>query len=527
MKICGFSLLALLLFTEPASAQRPGPVGDVMQTTDGALHGAPRDANGVLSFMGVPFAAAPVGPLRWRNPQPVRPWPGVREAAQVSSHCWANALNGGAGAGPQSEDCLYLNVWTAAKSADERRPVMVWIHGGGFQFGSSRDPRTDGELLAQKGVVIVSVNYRLGVFGFFAHPQLRSEGRLDGNFGIHDQIAALKWVRANIAKFGGDAENVTIFGESSGSQGVSILMGSPLAKGLFQKAIGESGSSLQVLPSLMEIGLRGAAYGGALGAKSVENLRAMPAERLNAAAAWDFAGGAPPVFTPGVDGYLIPTQLTELFKRGGQNDVPLLAGYNKREDFPFLANALPHRTAAEFRAAAEHLFGAAKMPEFLRLYPSDTDAATTASAQQLLAEIRQSGETWNWLSLAAKTGRSPVFGYVFSYESPYSPIATHGAEIPFVFGNLAPQSNRAPGQPSGPRDRTISDTMMSYWVNFAAKSDPNGPGLPRWPNFDVNRGSMLQIDEGGQIISAPPSDRQKARFRFLDGFLISASSGEP
>ena len=246
---------------------------------------------------------------------------------------------------------------------------------------------------------------RLGVFGFFAHPQLRSEGRLAGNFGILDQIAALKWVQANIANFGGDPNNVTIFGESSGSQAVSILMGSRLAKGLFQRAIGQSGSSLQDIPSVVEIGLRGAAYAGALGAHSVPALRAMSAERINTAAAWDFAGGAPIVFAPGIDGDVILDNIAAVFRIGKQNDVPLLAGYNKHEDFPFRAETLPHRTAAEFRAAAQHVFGATRMREFVALYPSDTDAAAKTSAGELLRDIRQKAETWLWLTLHSKTGK--------------------------------------------------------------------------------------------------------------------------
>jgi para-nitrobenzyl esterase len=382
-----------------------------------------------------------------------------------------------------------------------------------------------GALLAQKGMTVVSLNYRLGVFGFFAHPQLRSEGRLSGNFGIQDQMAALKWVQANIANFGGDPKNVTIFGESSGSQAVSILMGSPLAKGLFHKAIGESGSSLQDLPSVAEIGLRGAAYAGALGAKSVEELRAMPADRINTAAAWDFTGGAPPVFAPGIDGYVILTNLAEVFRKGNQNDVPLLAGYNKREEFPFLAETLPHRTSAEFRAAAQGVFGPAKMREFLSLYPSDTDVSAKVSAEELLGDIRQRAETWRWLDLQSQTGKSAVYGYKFSYESPYSPVASHGADIPFVFGNLVPQFFAPNAPPADPADRNLANMIMSYWVNFATNRDPDGPDLPHWPDFRA-KGSLLQIEGDGRIMANPPSEEQIARFRFLDGFLVSASMGQ-
>ncbi len=525
-----FSLMAvLLLFAGGAHAQETASLGEILRTEHGTLRGQSRNSQGVLAFMGIPHSAPPVGELRWQTPQPAKAWEGVRDATRVGNRCWVNVpetgLGGRVGEVPQSEDCLYLNVWTAAKSSSERRPVMVWIHGGGFQFGTGRDPRTDGARLAEKGAVVVSVNYRLGVFGFFAHPQLRSEGRLSGNFGIQDQISALKWIQANIANFGGDPKNVTIFGESSGSQAVSLLMGSPLAKGLFHRAIGQSGSSFQDIPSVAEIGLRGAAYASALGAKTVEALRAMPAERINTAAAWDFAGGAPIVFAPGTDGHVIPENMVEVFRRGNQNDVPLLAGYNKAEEFPFLAETRPHRTAAEFRAAAQHVFGAAKMQEFLTLYPSNSDAEAKVSAGELLGDIRQKAESWLWLRLHAQTGKSRVYGYHLAYESTYTPIASHGADMPFVFGNLVPQFFAPKAPPAGPEDRALSNMIMAYWINFAAKGDPNGPGLPQWPEFRV-KNSLLQIEGGGRITASPPTEKQIARFKFLDGFLISASSGQ-
>ena len=515
--------------TTGANSQGNANLSEIVQIDNGSLRGIPRNPQGVLAFLGIPHSAAPVGELRWQAPQAPRPWEGVRDATRVGNRCWVNVpetgLGGRVGTVPQSEDCLYLNVWTAAQSSSERRPVMVWIHGGGFQFGTGLDPRTDGTRLAEKGVIVVSVNYRLGVFGFFAHPQLRSEGRLSGNFGILDQISALKWVQANIANFGGDPKYVTIFGESSGSQSVSLLMGSPLAKGIFHRAIGQSGSSLQDIPSVAEIGLRGAAYASALGAKTLADLRAMPAERINAAAAWDFTGGAPVIFAPGVDGHVIPENMVEVFRKGNQNDVPLLAGYNKAEEFPFLAETLPHRTAAEFLAAAQHIFGAAKMREFEALYPSNTDAEAKVAAGELHGDIRQKAESWLWLSLHAQTGKSAVFGYHLAYESPYTPVASHGADLPLVFGNLVPQFFAPKAPPAGPEDRALSNTMMAYWVNFAAKGDPNGPGLPQWPEFRADN-SLLQIEGGGRITANPPTERQIARFRFLDGFLISASSGQ-
>ncbi len=523
-----FAFASLCLLSSSSFAQNSGSLSETVQVDNGTLRGVPRDVTGVLTFKGIPYAAPPVGDLRWARPQPAKPWEGARDATVLGHRCWVNTPEEGLGGStkgvPQDEDCLYLNVWTPAKSAGEHLPVMVWIHGGGFQFGTSRDPRTDGELLATKGVVLVSMNYRLGVFGFFADPRLRAEGRLSSNFGIQDQIAALKWVKANIANFGGDPGNVTVFGESAGSQAASILMGSPLAKGLFQRAIGESGSSLQQLPGVAELSLRGAAYDGALGAKSIADLRAMPAERLNTAAAWDFHGGAPILFAPCIDGYVLPSQLTSLFKQGQQSDISLLAGYNKREEFAFLPETLPHHNAVEFRAAAERVFGPARMQEFLTLYPSGTDAEATSAAEQLFGDLRQKAETWRWLTLESQTGKAGVYGYQFSYQSPYSPVSSHVAEIPFVFGNFVPQFFNLKGPAADAQDRALSNTIMSYWVNLAKSGDPNGPGLPHWPEFRAQH-SMLQIETDGHFSENPPSAQQLARFKFLDAFLVSASSG--
>ncbi len=511
--------------------QNVAPLDRNVRTENGEIRGLPRDSGGVLAYKGIPYARPPVGPLRWEPPQPPMPWQGVRDASALGHRCWVNVPNkdiGGAiGDVPEDEDCLYLNLWTAAKSVSERRPVMVWLHGGGFQFGTSGERGTDGTLLAQKGVVLVSLNYRLGVFGFFSYPTLRrgQGGKLSVNFGLQDQIAALKWVKANIAKFGGDPNNVTVFGESSGSQAVSLLMSSPLAKGLFQRAIGESGSSFQRLPDAAEMSMRGAAYAGALGARSLDDLRAMTAQRLNAAAMGNFQTGAPIIFAPAIDGYVLPDQVATVFEQGKQNDVPLIAGYNGREEFLFLAHTLPHRNAAEFRDAAEEVFGASKMKEFASLYPCATDAQANTSAEQLYGDIRQKAETWQWLVLQSKTGKSGVYGYEFSYQSPYSPIASHTAEIVFVFGNLIHQFFAPKSLPAGQDDRTLSEQMMSYWTNFAKSGDPNGSGVPHWPAFRPDH-SMLQIEANGQITQSQPTAQQIARFKFLRGFLISASTGK-
>lgn len=522
------ALFALCLCVPVLVARASAQLTENVQVDKGMLRGAPRDDQGVLAFKGIPYASPPVGDLRWERPQPAAPWQGVRDATVLGHRCWVNTPEEGLGGSTkgisQDEDCLYLNVWTTARSSAEHRPVMVWLHGGGFQFGTSRDPRTDGALLAAKGVVLVSINYRIGVFGFFAYPKLRIDGRLSGDFGIQDQIAALQWVKANIASFGGDPSNVTIFGESAGSQSASILMASPLAKGLFQRAIGESGSSLQQLPPSAEMSLRGAAYAGALGATTVAELRAMPAERLNKAAAWDFRGGAPIIFAPCIEGYVLPDQVTNIFRAGQQNDVALIAGYNKREEFAFLPETLPHRNAVEFLAAVQRVFGAARMQEFLSLYPSGTDAEAKVSAEQLFGDLRQKAETWKWLTLESQTGKAPVYGYQFSYQSPYSPVASHVAEIPFIFGNFVPQFFNLNGPPADRQDKALAANLMSYWVNFATRGDPNGPGLPHWPEFRAQH-SLLQVLPDGHLADGPPSPQQLARFKFLDNFLVSASSG--
>jgi para-nitrobenzyl esterase len=526
--ICGANALAATRQSTKQQTQNSAPLGNRVTTENGEIRGVARDSQGVLVYKGIPYASAPVGPFRWQPPQPPKSWEGVRDASALGHRCWVNVPNkeiGGAIAGiPEDEDCLYLNVWTAAKSASERRPVMVWLHGGGFQFGTSGERGTDGTLLAQKGVILVSLNYRLGVFGFFSYPTLRREGnKLSVNFGLQDQIAALKWVKANIAEFGGDPNNVTVFGESAGSQAVSLLMSSPLAKGLFQRAIGESGSSLQSLPDASELSIRGAAFAGALGAKSLDDLRAISAERLNTAAMGEFQTGATIIFAPAIDGYVLPEQVTTVFEQGKQNDVSLIAGYNRREEFLFLTQTLPHSNAAEFRTAAERVFGASKMKEFALLYPCNTDAESKISAEQLYGDIRQKAETWQWLVLQSRTGKSGVYGYQFSYESPYSPVASHTADIVFVFGNLVHQFFAPKSSPADESDRILSEQMMSYWTNFARTGDPNGQGLPHWPSFRSDH-SMLQIEANGQITQSPPTTQQIARFKFLQGFLVSAST---
>ena len=494
---------------------KAAPLGQHIRIAAGQLRSLPRDDNGVLAFKGIPYAAPPIGPLRWRPPQPPAPWHGVRDASRFGAAC-LSSLENDHRPGPRSEDCLYLNVWTAARAADEKRPVMVWIHGGGFQFGSSAKSATDGSLLAAKGVVIVSFNYRLSVLGFLAHPDLDAEAP-SGNYGLLDQLAALRWVQANIASFGGDPDNVTLFGESAGAMAVGILMASPLAQKLFHKAIGQSGAFWDgrhgPLQGFDEARARGLAFTRQQHNASIATLRAMPAEQLIAAAPWNFARDhVTAAFSPSIDRYVIPDVPARRFLRGEQMRIPLLAGWNGAEEFPFMSQSLPAQSAQAFRTAAEVMFGKDRLADFLNLYPAATDAQAKASAAALTGDMVIGEQCWQWLRLHSASG-APVYGYHFNYTSPYTPVASHVTDIPFVFGTLTPQSVIGSTTPPDEADRAMAQTMMSYWVNFARSGNPNGPGLPPWPAYDET--DVVQIL--GMTIEArvnPHADR----FGFLASF---------
>jgi len=485
-------------------------------TQSGIVRGLPRDPDGVLAFKGIPYAAPPVGALRWRAPQPPAPWTGVRDASMFGSGC-LSALANDPRPGPRSEDCLYLNVWTAAAQAGERRPVMVWIHGGGFQFGSSANPAHEGGPLAARGVVVVSFNYRLGVLGFLAHRDLDAEAP-SGNYGLQDQLAALHWVKANIAGFGGDPDNVTLFGESAGAMAVGILMASPLSRGLFHKAIAQSGAFWDgrygPLQTFEEARERGEALARRLGTASVDALRAMPADDLNAAGLWSFeTSPIVTAFSPSVDGFVVPGMPAERFHRGDQMHIPLLAGWNADEGYPFAAQALPHATAHDFRAAAASMFGADRLDEFLALYPATTDAEAAASATTLNGDCVVGEQCWQALRLHGATGNAAVYGYRFGYTSPYVPVASHVTEIPFVFGTLTPQRIVGSSAPPAASDHAMSQTMMEYWVNFAARGNPNGPGLPHWPDYGDD-----EIVMGFETTVGARPNPDAARFRFLGSY---------
>ncbi len=478
---------------------------DLVRVESGVLSGVAGRSPEVRVFKGVPYAAPPTGDLRWRAPKPAAKWEGVRKADRFSSACmqtpYAENSPYRMADEPVSEDCLYLNVWTAAKSAKERRPVMVWIHGGALTRGSGSLPPYDGEELAKKGVVLVTVNYRLGVFGFFAHPELtrESDRHSSGNYGILDQIAALEWVRKNISAFGGDPRRVTIFGESAGSWSVNLLNATPLAKGLFQRAIGESGANFAPLPKLADAEKAGVAAAQSLGADSIAALRAKSAA--------DLMKGRPELARPNVDGWMLPAQVYAVFAEGKQNDVPLLVGSNADEGTAFTPASV---RAAAFETLARNRFGD-QAAAYLKIYPAGSDDEAHASAVAAMRDQTFGWEMRTWARMQAKTGHSKVYVYYFSRVPP-GPLgrrlgAYHASEIRYVFHNL-------PDGPVDDTDRTLADAMSSYWVNFAAGGDPNGKGLPRWPVYEEKSDQAMGL---GDRIAAIPLPNRTA-LDFLDAF---------
>lgn len=483
--------------------------------SDGAIRGSDRDADGVLAFKGIPFAAPPVGPLRWKPPTPPTPWAHVLDATQFGSTCWSFLL-GLPTSTPESEDCLTLNIWTTAVRSIEKRSVMIWIHGGGFQCGSSAAPRYDGSELAKKGVVCVSFNYRLGALGFLALPELDDEGYPSGNFGLQDQIAAVRWVQNNIAAFGGDPNNITLFGESAGGHAIGLLMSSPLAKGLFHKAILQSGAFWDTengsLPTVEEARQQGLLLVKKLGANSVSALRSLPAKTIAEAAQWNpLTDPRVTAFAPNIDGYVLPCVPAKAFLEGRQMKIPIIAGWNSVEEYFFKAAALPHSSPAEFKSAGSLLFGS-RTEEFLSFYPADTNELATTSSDLLIGDLRISQQTWEAADLHSRHGESPAYVYYLTYTSPYSPVAAHGADLAFVFGTLARNEIVDSAPPAGDKDRLFSDQVMAYWINFANNSDPNDPNasLPLWPAYS---GGGADVQELGQTIA--PVNFTRARFEFL------------
>jgi len=471
----------------------------------GLLSGTVNQEGTVSIFLGIPFAAPPVGDLRWKAPQPPVKWDGVREcitpppsAMQAPPNpfmMWTKEFM--APLEPLSEDCLCLNIWTPAKSTGEKLPVMVWIHGGAFTGGSGTVPLYDGEEMAKKGVVFITINYRLGVFGFLAHPWLSAESELktSGNYGILDQIESLKWINRNITAFGGDPGNVTIAGQSAGSFSVNALMISPLAKGLFHRAIGQSGGMFAGGPGLVNdlkaSEAAGVNFAEQLNAASIEELRALSAEDI-------MKTRGPSGIT--TDNIVIPSA-TETFRAGMQNDVPLIAGWNADDGFSRVSG----QSAETFRKEAEKRYGE-YASDYLKAFPASNDEEVM-NYQKITSVLSFGWQNYNWVKMQSTTGTGKAYLYYFTHVPPGEPNygAFHSAEFGYALNTLKKWD-----KPFTQTDRDLAEKMSSYWVNFARNGDPNSEGLPLWPAF--NSDSPQIIEFGDQVKATPLPFKEQLEF---------------
>lgn len=512
-----FSMLACtLVLAMPARARNTL----IVKTDRGNVEGKMSSHGQVREFLGIPYAAPPVGPLRWKAPQPQAKWHGTRQATSFGSRCMqANLFHDMNFRDPgPSEDCLTLNVWTPAKDKHAKLPVMVWIFGGGFVAGGTSEPRQDGQYLAQKGVLVVSMNYRLGIFGFFALPALAAESpqKASGNYGLIDQVAALQWVRHNIAKFGGDPNKVTIFGESAGSMSVSAQMASPMAQGLFVRAIGESGGAFKgARPGLQPADVaesEGERFAQkAFGNSDLASLRAVSAtDLLNAATTK--SGGNIMAFRPDIDGAFLPESVADIYAQGKQAHVPLLAGWNMDEGKGQIVNAPQQPTVASLQEMANQRFGS-RAKDFLKAYSAKDDAQAVRVSEDFAGDDFIAYSTWAWLEAQVKTGNAPVYRYRFDLGSPgdiYHSAAIgafHSDDIEYVFGTL--DSRR--GAKWRPEDYKLSELIGNYWTNFAKTGNPNASGLPEWPTYHPEDWQVMHLQPNPK---AEP-DSHRDRYLFL------------
>lgn len=493
--------MSLLFALVAAATALLAPIASAqpIATVSGLVEGVEED--GALVFKGIPFATPPVGPLRWRAPAPPAPWAGVRNADQFSPICvQPAAYPDDAPPEPMSEDCLYLNIWVPAGAHGEPLPVMVWIYGGGLLNGTASTPLYAGDALARRGVIVVTFNYRLGAFGFLAHPELSRESAYggSGNYGLLDQLAALSWVQRNIPAFSGDPGNVTVFGQSSGSISISALISSPLARGLFNRAIGQSGGLFEPLDAAPEFGLEGAeqvgeAFASRLGAPSLQALRSLPASAIAA---------RPFNPQPNVDGHVLRETPYEALANGRANDVDLLVGSNAEEGLYFLSGRTVN--AANLSNVLREDF-----PGFIVSLIGPREQANDQAAQNAFisfeSDMRFGWNMWAWARLHAAAGERNTFYYRFARTPAGQQGATHGAEMPYVFDHL--DLYDAPWAQS---DRRLAETMISYWTNFARTGDPNGEGLPNWPAFGSSNQSALLIDGDDVHAAAVPNEANLA-----------------
>lgn len=530
-----------------AGAASPQVAGPQVRTADGVVQGTVA-ATGVRTFRGIPFAAPPVRELRWRPPQPAARWAGVRPADRFADQCMQARVFGdmmfrNAGI---SEDCLYLNVWTpAGATPDAKLPVLVYFYGGGFSAGDGSEPRYDGESMARRGIVVVTMSYRLGIFGAFSHPELSAESpqQASGNYGLMDQTASLRWVRANIAQFGGDPAQVTIAGESAGSFSVSAQMASPLAKGLFARAIGESGaffSGAVTSPPRAETEQNGVKFAQAVGAPTLTALRALSATELLE------ASGRPgvPRFGPNVDGWFLPRPPAEIYAAGEQARVPLLAGWNSEEmTGRALLQGQGDATPERARAIFAQQFGA-RAAEAETLFPVGTPAEAMRSLTDLASDRFIGYSTWKWLDVHGRTSGQPVYRYLYARPRP-APVeagvtanlaggvtrgsanaappppatgAVHSAEIEYAMGNLPLNKVFA----WTPDDFKVSETLQGYFANFIKRGDPNGVGLPEWPRGNAPEGAQGGVQRMRIDVQSRAEPEPRARYLFLDQVYAAA-----
>ncbi len=514
-------LLFFIVFLSPVFSQLHNEDAPQVKTVNGILEG--KNESGISVFRGVPFAAPPVGDLRWREPQPVKNWTGVRKADKFGPRAMQLPIFGDMNfrSDGVSEDCLYLNVWTPAKTGNEKLPVLVYFFGGGFMAGDGSEPRYDGESMARHGIVAVTVNYRLGLFGFFSYPGLTKESphHASGNYGLLDQAAALKWVQQNIAAFGGDPKKITIAGESAGSFSVSAQMASPLSRNIIAGAIGESGSLLGLSPtaSLQQAEEAGTSFANSLGAKSLADLRAMSAETLLKATANTGFGR----FPVDVDGYFFPKSPLEIFEKGEQAHVPLLAGWNSQEN-NYRSILGPNKPTVEnYENAVQKLYGE-NAEEALKVYHADNDDEVMEVATALASDRFIAFSTWKWTDEQTKTGGKPVYRYFYSRPRPAGRIdsanavsipaatgAVHSSEIEYAMGNLP--TNRV--YDWQPEDYDVSAIMQTFFANFIKTGNPNGLGAPVWPAVNNSKAvKVMNID----VNTKAGAEQHHDRYLFME-----------
>jgi para-nitrobenzyl esterase len=512
------SFILVWLVGSVAAAQPP-----VAHTSAGDLSGIQADT--VTAFLGIPYAAPPVGPDRWRAPQPLVAWQGTREASRFAASCYQDPQPNGFGPwkhefvvqGTVSEDCLYLNVWTPKVDPAAHLPVLVWIHGGGFAQGSGSVAVYDGTGLAADGLVVVTINYRLGVFGFFAHPELaREAGKAapPGNYGLQDMIAALKWAHTNIGALGGDPGKVTVAGQSAGAKAVHDLIDSPLAAGLFQRAIIESGlPNIALPPSLAKAEKMGEELARGLKAPGLAALRALPPQKLLAAA---MKPGMR--YVPIVDGVLLPTASGPLAGSERFNDTPVLIGMVADENSAFSPDYNTSDKTA-FAALLHKTYGS-MAERFEQLYPADTDAERLRTTRELLRD-RGLAAVYAWGRDRLAHSHQPVYAYLFTHVEPGPDSARYGAfhsaEIPYAFKTL----DKAPERNFTAADRALSQSVSGYWANFVKNGDPNGPGLPQWPQLSASDPRIMKLDTDSAAQPLLPERKLQAVWVYL------AEGGEP